>query len=79
MAQPVKNILEVVEGQERSAFALGTFLLCCLVMLADMKDWADFNKTYLTYFEPPYPARSAFGTSGLALGARAEVECIAVR
>jgi 2-iminobutanoate/2-iminopropanoate deaminase len=51
----------------------------CLVMLADMKDWADFNKIYLTYFEPPYPARSAFGTSGLAFGARAEVECIAVR
>ena len=51
----------------------------CLVMLADMKDWADFNKVYLTYFEPPYPARSAFETSGLAFGARAEVECIAVR
>jgi reactive intermediate/imine deaminase len=51
----------------------------CLVMLADMKDWADFNKVYLGYFEPPYPARSAFGTSGLAFGARAEVECIAVR
>ena len=51
----------------------------CLVMLADMKDWQDFNKIYLTYFEPPYPARSAFGTSGLALGALAEVECIAVR
>ena len=51
----------------------------CLVMLADMNDWADFNKVYLTYFEPPYPARSAFGASGLALGARAEVECIAVR
>jgi reactive intermediate/imine deaminase len=51
----------------------------CLVMLADMNDWHDFNKVYLTYFEPPYPARSAFGTSGLAFGARAEVECIAVR
>jgi 2-iminobutanoate/2-iminopropanoate deaminase len=51
----------------------------CLVMLADMKDWADFNKIYLTYFEPPYPARSALGVNGLALGARAEVECIAVR
>jgi reactive intermediate/imine deaminase len=51
----------------------------CLVMLADMNDWEAFNKVYVTYFEPPYPARSAFGTSGLAFGARAEVECIAVR
>ena len=51
----------------------------CLVMLADMKDWEAFNEVYVTYFEPPYPARSAFGTTGLAFGARAEVECIAVR
>jgi reactive intermediate/imine deaminase len=51
----------------------------CLVMLDDMKDWDAFNAVYVTYFEPPYPARSAFGTSGLAFGARAEVECIAVR
>ncbi|MCC6946587.1 MAG: RidA family protein [Bradyrhizobiaceae bacterium] len=51
----------------------------CLVMLADMQDWETFNKVYVTYFEPPYPARSAFGTSGLAFGARVEVECIAVR
>jgi 2-iminobutanoate/2-iminopropanoate deaminase len=51
----------------------------CLVMLEDMRDWQAFNEIYLTYFEPPYPARSAFGTSGLAFGARAEVECIAVR
>jgi reactive intermediate/imine deaminase len=51
----------------------------CLVMLADMKDWEAFNKVYVTYFEPPYPARSAFGVSGLAFGARAEVECVAVR
>jgi reactive intermediate/imine deaminase len=50
-----------------------------LVMLADMQDWEAFNQVYLTYFEPPYPARSAFGTTGLAFGARAEVECIAVR
>jgi 2-iminobutanoate/2-iminopropanoate deaminase len=51
----------------------------CLVMLADMNDWEAFNQVYLTYFEPPYPARSAFGVNGLAFGARAEVECIAVR
>ena len=51
----------------------------CTVMLADMKDWAAFNKVYQTYFEPPYPARSAFGANGLAVGARAELECVAAR
>lgn len=50
----------------------------CTVMLADMAHWADFNKVYLTYFEPDrLPARSAFGASGLALGALVEIECMA--
>jgi reactive intermediate/imine deaminase len=48
----------------------------CTVMLADMAKWADFNKVYLTYFDPDrLPARSAFGANGLALGAQVEVEC----
>ena len=50
----------------------------CTVMLADMSMWADFNRVYLTYFKPDrLPARSAFGASGLALGALVEVECAA--
>ena len=50
----------------------------CTVMLDDMKDWPDFNQVYVTYFpDGQYPARSAFGTDGLALGALVEVECIA--
>ena len=51
----------------------------CTVMLADIAEWATFNEVYKAYFSPPYPARSAFGTNGLAIGARVEVECVAVR
>lgn len=48
----------------------------CTAMLADMKLWPDFNKAYVGYFpEGKRPARSAFGTSGLALGALIELEC----
>jgi 2-iminobutanoate/2-iminopropanoate deaminase len=48
----------------------------CTAMLADMKEWAAFNKVYLTYFKPDrLPARSAFGAAALALGARVELEC----
>lgn len=50
----------------------------CTVMLADIKEWPVFNETYRRFFEGRYPARSAFAGSGLALGARVEVECIAV-
>jgi enamine deaminase RidA (YjgF/YER057c/UK114 family) len=31
---------------------------------------------YVTFFPDNKPARSAFGTSGLALGARVEIECV---
>lgn len=50
----------------------------CTVMLADMKDWPRFNEIYTSFFSKPYPARSAFGANGLGLGAKVEVECIAV-
>ena len=41
-------------------------------------EWGDFNKVYMSYFKPPYPARSALGADGLALGAAVEMECIAI-
>ena len=49
----------------------------CTVFLADMAEWGAMNEVYKTYFENP-PARSALGANGLALGARVEIECIAV-
>ena len=54
-------------------------LVKCTIMLADISRWAEFNAVYVTFFEPPFPARSAFGANGLALGAEVEVECIAVK
>lgn len=47
----------------------------CTAMLADISEWGDMNKIYVTYFPGHKPARSAFGASGLALGARVEIEC----
>ena len=48
----------------------------CTVFLADINEWAAMNEVYVTYFDDK-PARSAMGVSGLALGARVEIECIA--
>ncbi|ODV43766.1 enamine deaminase RidA [Cupriavidus sp. UYMMa02A] len=50
----------------------------CTIMLADINEWQVFNEVYKGFFEPPYPVRSALGANGLALGARVEVECVAV-
>ncbi|WP_300535514.1 RidA family protein [Sphingosinicella sp.] len=53
-------------------------LVKCVVMLADISRWSEFNAVYLASFgEAPLPARSAFGTNGLALGAAVEIECTA--
>jgi len=49
----------------------------CTVFLADISEWASMNEVYIEYFPERPPARSALGVSGLALGARTEIECIA--
>jgi len=49
----------------------------CTVFLADINEWAAMNEVYVTYFPTNPPARSALGSSGLALGARTEIECMA--
>ncbi len=49
----------------------------CTVFLADIDEWAAMNEVYVTFFGNK-PARSALGVNGLALGARTEIECIAV-
>lgn len=51
----------------------------CTVALADIKDWPAFNEVYRGYFTQHFPARMAYATGGLALGARVEVQCNAVR
>ncbi|HZP67350.1 MAG TPA: RidA family protein [Rudaea sp.] len=48
------------------------------VMLADIGEWAAMNAEYVSVFGKPLPARSAFGTSGLAMGARVEIEVVAL-
>ena len=51
----------------------------CTVMLADISKWGEFNEIYKTYFTDHFPARSAMGVAGLAIGAQVEVECIAYK
>ncbi len=50
----------------------------CTAALADIAEWPAFNEVYKGYFGKHFPARMAYGASGLALGARVEVQCNAV-
>jgi 2-iminobutanoate/2-iminopropanoate deaminase len=61
---------------ELAGSSMDRIVKCSLVM-ADISEWSAMNEAYTTYFDVP-PARSAFGASGLALGARVEIDCIAV-
>ncbi|NMP30212.1 RidA family protein [Thalassotalea sp. M1531] len=72
--QTLKNIQTTLEkyGYDMSN------VIKCMVMLTDIKDFGQFNKIYKQYFKAPYPARSAFAVSELALGSLVEVECLAV-
>ena len=70
--QMMDNIAHVLDAAGRSF----DDIFKCLVMLADMDDWAAFNGVYVSYFRPDrLPARSAFAARALALGARVEMEC----
>ncbi|HET8834789.1 MAG TPA: RidA family protein [Gemmatimonadales bacterium] len=73
-AQALANIRALLEahgsGMDR--------VVKCTAMLADMAEWGAMNQEYVRFFPTHRPARSAFGTTGLALGARIELECTAL-
>ncbi len=50
----------------------------CTIFLADIADYATMNEVYRSFFPENPPARSTVAGSGLALGARVEIECIAL-
>ena len=50
----------------------------CTVFFADIKDFRSFSAIYRRYFPNHLPARSGVEVQGLALGARIEIECIAL-
>lgn len=71
--QTLKNVKNVLEANGAS---LGD-VVKCTVFLADIAEWPAFNSVYREFFKKPFPARSAFAASGLAMNARVELECIA--
>ena len=69
--QTLENIKDVLQRTGSSMDRV----VKCTVMLADLREWDRMNVVYASYFTKNKPARSALGASGLALGARVEIEC----
>ena len=72
--QALTNIKRVLEANGSDM----DHVVKCLVMLADIAEWGKMNGVYVTFFPSHRPARSAFGATGLALGGRVEIECMAM-
>ena len=71
-----RQVMDNIGAVLKSAGLTFSDVVKCTVMIDDIKQWGDFNKVYVTYFpDGKFPARSAFGADGLALGALIEVEC----
>jgi reactive intermediate/imine deaminase len=69
--QALENIRRVLD---RNGSSLDQ-VVKCTAMLADIQEWGAMNQVYVTYFRKHLPARSAFATTGLVMGARIELEC----
>jgi reactive intermediate/imine deaminase len=72
--QTLENIKATLEGHGSGLDKV----VKCTVFMADIDELPKMNEVYRTYFTRNPPARSAVAGSGLALGARVEIECIAV-
>ena len=69
----IKKKLEKIGGSMDDIFK-------CTCMLSEIKDWPLMSQEYKKFFNPDkLPARSAFAGSGLALGAKLEIECMAIK
>ena len=71
--QTMENIKDALERYGSSMDRV----VKCTVFLADIAEWGAMNEVYVTFFPTNRPARSALGSSGLAINARVEIECIA--
>ena len=71
--QTLENIRDILQRTGSSMERI----VKCTVMLADMREWEAMNAVYASFFPRSKPARSSFGATGLALGARVEIECVA--
>ena len=72
--QTLKNIESVLQRIDLTK----EDIFKCTCMLVDIKDWPKMSKAYKSFFDRKnLPSRSAFAGSGLALGAKIEIECLA--
>ena len=71
--QALENVKAILDANNASM----DDVLKTTVYLKTMADFAEMNAVYATYFNEPYPARTAFQVGELPKGARVEIEVTA--
>jgi 2-iminobutanoate/2-iminopropanoate deaminase len=51
----------------------------CSIFVTDLADFAVVNEVYATFFQGEYPARATVQVAALPLGAKVEIDAVAVR
>lgn len=72
--QAIKNIQAVLQHHGLSL----DNVVKCTVILSDINDFKAFNEVYVQYFSKK-PARTTYAAAGLAVGAKIEIDVIAVK
>ena len=73
--QVLKNILAILEAKNLSLVNI----VKLNVYLKDLNDFSILNEAFIEFFgETNFPARSTVEVAGLPLGARVEIDCIAI-
>ena len=73
--QVLNNILAILEARNLSLVNI----IKLIVYVKDLNDFGDINDTFKDFFGGTnFPARSTVEVAGLPLGARVEIDCIAI-
>ncbi|MDO4813480.1 MAG: RidA family protein [Gemella sp.] len=76
--EEAKQVFKNIEAVVTEAGSSMNHIVKTLVLLEDIKDFAEVNKVYAEQFNETLPARSAFQVAALPLGGKIEIEVIAV-
>jgi 2-iminobutanoate/2-iminopropanoate deaminase len=72
--QVLRNLSAVLRGADMTL----ADVVKTTVFLADMGDFATMNEVYARALPAEFPARSTVAAAGLPLGARVEIEVVAI-
>ena len=77
-AETEQTLINIKDTLERYDYQMSD-VVKCTVILVDINNFAEFNEIYKKAFSFPYPARTTFAVSSLALNAKIEIECMAAK